>query len=45
MSDPHSLALNRVNVTLRNIEPFFDAFGIGEGDAMYLPDDERVIIW
>ena len=45
MSDPHSLARNRVNVTLRNIEPFFDAFGIGEGDAMYLPADERVIIW
>ena len=45
MSDPHSLARNRVNVTLRNIEPFFDAFDIKEGDEMYRPEEERVIIW
>lgn len=44
-SDPHSLERNRVNVTLRNITPFFDAFGIKEGDAMYRPENERVIIW
>lgn len=45
MSDPHSLARNRVNVTLRNIEPFFEAFDIKEGDEMYRPAEERVIIW
>lgn len=44
-SDPHSLGRNRVNVTLRNIGSFFDAFGIGEGDAMYRPEKDRVIIW
>lgn len=44
-TDPHSLSRNRVNVTLRNIEPFFEAFGIKEGDEMYRPEDERVIIW
>ena len=44
-TDPHSLARNRVNVTLRNIEPFFEAFGIGEGDDMYRPAEERVVIW
>lgn len=44
-SDPHSLARNRVNVTLRNLTDFFEAFGITEGDAMYRPEDERVIIW
>lgn len=44
-SDPHSLAVNRVNVTLRNIEPFFNAFGIKDGDAMFRPEEQRVIIW
>ena len=44
-SDTHSLGRNRVNVSLRNIAPFFEAFGIGEGDAMYRSEPERVIIW
>ena len=44
-TDPHSLGRNRVNVTLRNIAPFFEAFSISEGDPMYRPQDERVIIW
>ncbi len=43
--DPHSLGINRVNVSLRNIAPFFEAFGISEGDAMFRPEAERVIIW
>lgn len=45
ISDPHSLGENRVNVSLRNIEPFFKAFDVKEGDKMYLPESERVIIW
>lgn len=44
-TDPHSLGENRVNITLRNIEPFFEAFGIKEGDKMYRPESERVVIW
>ena len=43
--DVHSLGKNRVNVTLRNFGYFFDAFGIGEGDAMWRPESERVHIW
>lgn len=43
--DVHSLGKNRVNVTLRNLEPFFSAFGITEGEPMYRPEEERVIIW
>ncbi len=43
--DPHSLGRNRVNVTLRNLEPFFQAFSIKEGDPMYRPVEERVVIW
>ena len=43
--DVHSLGRNRVNVTLRNIEPFFEAFSITEGQPMFRPASERVIIW
>lgn len=45
MTDPHSLGQNRVNVTLRNIELFFKAFDIKEGEKMFRPEDERVVIW
>lgn len=44
-SDPHSLGRWRVNATLRNIEPFFEAFDITEGQPMYRPVEERVVIW
>lgn len=43
--DVHSLAENRINVTLRNFQAFFDAFGIKEGDPMWRPESERVSIW
>ena len=44
-SDPHSLGVNRVNVTLRNLDDFYTAFGIEEGDAMYLAPEKRVNVW
>ena len=44
-TDPHSLGRYRVNATLRNIEEFFETFGIREGDGMWRPQEERVIIW
>jgi len=43
--DPHSLAENRVNVSIRNFQSFFDAFDIHEGDPMFRPEEERVHIW
>ena len=42
--DVHSLGKWRVNATLRNIQEFYDAFGITDG-AMFMPEKERVIIW
>lgn len=44
-TDPHSLAKNRVNVTLKNLDLFEKAFSIQEGDEMFRPEAERVIIW
>ena len=43
--DVHSLGSNRVNVTLRNLQPFFEAFSIKDGDKMWRPVEERVVIW
>lgn len=43
--DEHSLAVNRVNMSIRNFQSFFDAFGIKEGDPMWRPESERVHIW
>lgn len=42
--DPHSLGKNRVNQTLKNIETFYKAFNITDGE-MYLTPEERVVIW
>ena len=42
--DVHSLGKWRVDATLRNLQDFYDAFSITDG-AMYMPVEERVIIW
>ena len=42
--DVHSLGENRVNATLKNLQSFYDAFSITEG-KMFMPEEERVIIW
>ena len=44
-SDPHSSGRNRVNATLRNIDTWYDAFGVKEGDKMWLAPAERAIVW
>ena len=44
-TDVHSLGKWRVNGALRNIDGFYEAFGIKEGDAMYMAPEERINIW
>ncbi len=44
-TDPHSLGINRVNVAIRNLEPFFKAFDIKPGDKMWRDPADRVTIW
>ena len=43
--DPHSLGKWRVNAALRNIDAFYTAFDIKEGDPMYMLPADRVVIW
>ncbi|HEX7943150.1 MAG TPA: M13-type metalloendopeptidase [Phenylobacterium sp.] len=45
VSDPHSPPLARVDIPVRNIDAFYDAFGIKPGDPMYLPPEQRARIW
>ena len=45
MSDVHSPAQFRINGPLMNIPEFYKAFNIKPGDKMYLPENERVVIW
>ncbi|AOS96949.1 Neutral endopeptidase [Microbulbifer aggregans] len=44
-TDPHSPAKYRVQGVLPNIDAFYSAFDVKEGDGMYLPEEERVVIW
>jgi putative endopeptidase len=44
-TDPHSPAQFRANGTIVNQADFYSAFGVGKGDKMYLPPEQRVTIW
>lgn len=44
-SDPHSLGEWRVNGALPHIDAWYEAFGIKEGDKMFIPKDERLPLW
>jgi putative endopeptidase len=45
MTGPHSPAEFRVNGVVRNIDAWYEAFGVKPGDKLYLPPEERVRIW
>jgi putative endopeptidase len=45
VSDTHAPERARVDVPVRNIDAFYDAFGVKAGDPMYLAGGERVRIW
>lgn len=44
-TDPHSPGMYRAYVPLQNIDAWYDAFAIEEGDPMYIRPEERVRIW
>ena len=45
VSDPHSPERARADIPARNIDAFYDAFGVKPGDAMYVAPADRVRIW
>lgn len=44
-TDSHSPEEYRVNGVVRNLDEWYEAFGVKPGDAMYLPPEQRVRIW
>ena len=44
-SDPHSLGRWRVNGALPHVDAWYEAFGIKEGDKMFIPKSERLQLW
>ena len=44
-SDPHALGMWRVNGALPHIDMWYDAFGVKEGDKMFIPKSERLDLW
>ena len=44
-SDPHSLGRWRVNGALPHVDMWYDAFGIKEGDKMYVSKEKRLSLW
>ena len=44
-SDPHSLGRWRVNGALPHIDAWYEAFGVKEGDKMFIPKSERLELW
>lgn len=44
-SDPHSLGRWRVNGALPHVDMWYDAFGVKEGDKMFIPKAQRLSLW
>jgi putative endopeptidase len=44
LTDPHSPSIQRTWV-VRNLDPFYPAYGVKPGQAMYLAPEARVRIW
>ena len=44
-SDPHALGRWRVNGALPHIDMWYEAFGVKEGDKMFIPKAERLQLW
>lgn len=43
--DPHALGKWRVNGALPHVDAWYEAFGIKEGDKLFIPKSERLQLW
>lgn len=44
-TDPHSPSAVRGNAPLTNLNEFYQAFGVKEGDKMFVAPEKRITIW
>ena len=45
LTDEHSPNEYRVNGIVRNFDPWYAAFGVGQDAKLYLPEKDRVSLW
>ena len=45
LTDPHSPGMYRCNGPVSNMDAWYAAFDIKEGDKMYKPEDQRIKVW
>jgi endothelin-converting enzyme/putative endopeptidase len=45
LGDVHSPGEFRANGSVRNFDAWYEAFGVNEGDALYIAPEKRVKIW
>ena len=45
LTDTHSPGMTRAGQPLKNIDAFYEAFNVKEGDSMYIAPEERIKIW
>ena len=43
--DEHSVGKIRVNGMLQHMDAWYNLYNVVEGDSLYLPAEERVLIW
>lgn len=44
-TDPHALGEWRVNGALPHIDAWYEAYGVKQGDKLYIPESERLQLW
>ena len=44
-TDPHSLGEWRVNGALPHIDAWYEAYGVKQGDKLYVPESDRLKLW
>ena len=45
LQDIHSVDMVRVNGIVQHMDSWYELYNVVEGDALYLPKEERIVIW
>ena len=45
LADVHGVEKIRVNGIVQQIDSWYELYNVVEGDALYLPKEERIVIW
>ena len=45
LEDIHSVDMVRVNAIVQHMDGLYELYNVVEGDALYLPKEERIVIW